>query len=62
VIDAEDLLSQAEDIFFELASDNLSKEVLDNIQLQPHSMFLEIHDNFSNNWEELLYESIDGDE
>lgn len=58
MIEVEDLLNQAEEIFFELALENLSNEKLELIQAHPANLFLELHESFSGEWEALLYEDV----
>jgi uncharacterized protein YciU (UPF0263 family) len=62
MIEAEELLGQAEDIFFELAPENLSHESLSRIQNSPNALFIEIHEEFSGSWEELLYDEVEKEE
>lgn len=62
MIEADDLLNHAEDIFFELALDNLSEKKMSIIQDHPEALFIEIHEDFSEDWESLLYEDVSSDE
>jgi uncharacterized protein YciU (UPF0263 family) len=62
MIEADELLKQAEDIFFELAYENLSHESLSRIQKFPKSLFIEIHEELSSSWDELLYQQVDKEE
>jgi|GEM_PF-3883800 len=59
MIDSELLLQQAEDIFFELAHENLSEQKLALLSNPQVKMFIEINEDISSLWPDLLYEEID---
>jgi uncharacterized protein YciU (UPF0263 family) len=62
LVDIEDILEKAEDIFFELAFDNLSDVQKNFVLKNPNALFLEAKDGFSGEWEELLHEPVSDDE
>lgn len=56
------LLQSAEDIFFELAPENLSEQKIALLQANPKALFIEISEGFSDTWEGLIYEAVDDQE
>jgi len=57
-IDAEKILDLCEDIFFELAHENIDEQTKKLIELNKEFFFIEIQDEFSD-WQELLQDSPD---
>lgn len=60
--DFEDILQKAEDIFFELAFDNLKDAQRNYVLENPTALFLEVVEGFSGEWEDLLHEPVSNDE
>ena len=55
----EQLYQTAEDIFFELASENLSEEKMQCLQANASGFFIELQQAIGNDWSALVYNDID---
>ena len=54
MLSVEEVLDIAEEIFSDLAPDNLSKEILQELQNAGENLFIEVNETFSD-WEDLLH-------
>ncbi len=62
MLDADHLFDFAEDIFFELAPENLNEAKINLLQNNPQAFFVEINEGFASSWSELIYEEPDPSE
>lgn len=60
-MDTDQLYKVAEEIFFELAPENLNEDKIQYLQANASHFFIEVKDRFSD-WEGMLYEAIEADE